>query len=439
MDDSTAETVLALQLEDLATILAADKETSEDGTGNSDQRTAIKLYRDQLQDRARFLADRRMSLSIIRAVQEDEAVLRTSTAREVAETNDRQVAQRLAGVQPSQRRMLMAPRQEDVSEATVAHITTYNTIAPIPASSIFPVCSSDFHQDHPENNLKKRRRRTVENTEDTASEDERAVKRSRGVIDKPTPNIPDQIVTSDIPTGPTRKRKRSIGDNARSSEQAVASDPHVTTSCAHPSTIGEEPGIGEDVTGQGQDSIASESSKRLRTEPPSETASDRESGCVVCGDFGLYTDLVETPCSHEYCRGCLTAFFEAAVKDGSIFPPRCCGQEVSLGMAATFLSQELLSKVTERTQEEATPNATYCSKPTCSVYIPLSSIELGHGICRRCGTRTCCRCKKIAHFDACIEDHDLECVRELARKEGWQACYKCHAMIELNFGCNHMT
>lgn len=45
-----------------------------------------------------------------------------------------------------------------------------------------------------------------------------------------------------------------------------------------------------------------------------------------------------------------------------------------------------------------------------------------------------------AHKDEpCPEDAELKDVMNLAKKEGWQICYQCNNMVELNFGCNHMT
>ncbi len=438
MDDATAETVLSLQLEDLDGILAGEEATEEIGEV-TDQRLAVTLYRDQLRERVSSLADRRMSLSIGSAVWQDGVLLTTSRAHEFAATRDRIVAQRLAGVPQVQCPLPNALPQTDLSDATIRHVAAYNAAAPIPVGSIFPVISSEHEHQSLGSMSKKRTRHHTANTEDASYDEQRALKRTKNTHHHSTSDTLEHAVARDIPKSPPRKRKRSTSNDVQTHEQAAASTISGTAYSEQFSDIDGVRSIQADLRAQEEESAGINPNKRIRAAALGQPAAEPESACIVCGDPGLYADLVKAPCEHSYCTDCITGFFEAGVKDGSVFPPKCCGQEIPLSIAAAYLSEDLVTKVNERAQANTSPNATYCAQPYCSVYIPPSNVELGHGTCPKCSTRTCCRCRKEARFGDCVKDEDLERVRELAKKEGWQACYDCNALIELNFGCNHMT
>lgn len=42
-------------------------------------------------------------------------------------------------------------------------------------------------------------------------------------------------------------------------------------------------------------------------------------------------------CKHTYCPGCVSIMFSNATKNEASFPPKCCGQEISLKEAACCL------------------------------------------------------------------------------------------------------
>jgi hypothetical protein len=91
--------------------------------------------------------------------------------------------------------------------------------------------------------------------------------------------------------------------------------------------------------------------------------------------------------------------------------------------------------------EFTTHNRVYCSNADCSKFIPPAQIEwdTAKAYCTSCETETCCHCKQWFHTGECEEDTGLNAVIELAAAQGWQRCPQCKAMVELRFGCYHMT
>lgn len=117
--------------------------------------------------------------------------------------------------------------------------------------------------------------------------------------------------------------------------------------------------------------------------------------CAACNDKNAAYDMIQAYCPHWFCKDCITHLVKDALKDQSLFPPRCCR-------------------------------------------IPIPPQVLGYvGICHTCHARTCTLCKRIAHDGPCL-DEETE-IMELAKQSGWQQCPKCHHLIELNTGCNHIT
>lgn len=47
--------------------------------------------------------------------------------------------------------------------------------------------------------------------------------------------------------------------------------------------------------------------------------------------------------------------------------------------------------------------------------------------------------KNEYHRNDCPSDPALQATLSLATNQGWQRCYKCKAMVELDLGCYHMT
>ncbi|KAI1802360.1 IBR finger domain-containing protein [Daldinia bambusicola] len=161
--------------------------------------------------------------------------------------------------------------------------------------------------------------------------------------------------------------------------------------------------------------------------------------CLACGETTEVTRLVKAPCGHEYCLRCLAQLFRNATTDETLYPPRCCRQEIPLRPNERFLPNDIVTTFREKAVEFSTTNRTYCHRPTCSVFIHPNTYVNNVATCHACQSRTCVTCKRQSHDGDCPYDEDLQQVMRLAREQGWQRCANCRAMVELNTGCNHIT
>jgi hypothetical protein len=161
--------------------------------------------------------------------------------------------------------------------------------------------------------------------------------------------------------------------------------------------------------------------------------------CEACREEKKFFDVARVPCRHEYCRACLEDLFETAMTDESLFPPRCCRQPIPMVVVRIFLKSELVQAFEKKKVEFETPNRTYCSLPTCSAFINAQNIRDEVASCLECGSMTCITCKAAAHRGDCPNDSSLQQVLDTARENGWQRCYSCWRLVELDHGCNHMT
>lgn len=85
------------------------------------------------------------------------------------------------------------------------------------------------------------------------------------------------------------------------------------------------------------------------------------------------------PCRHAYCIGCLKQLFQASMQDETLMPPRCCNQEISITLAK--LTAKETDQFNAKRLEYSTTDRLYCSQPTCSTFIPPSSIVNSVGTC----------------------------------------------------------
>lgn len=161
--------------------------------------------------------------------------------------------------------------------------------------------------------------------------------------------------------------------------------------------------------------------------------------CEACQEHKRFWDVARAPCAHEYCRECTAELFEAALKDDSRFPPRCCRRNIVSAEVRMLVEPELIKAYEKKLVEFETPNRTYCCMQSCSAFIPPAEIERDVGTCASCGAQTCTTCKSAAHGGDCPNDPALQMVLDAGRENQWQRCHACWAMVELHLGCNHMT
>ncbi|KUJ11856.1 uncharacterized protein LY89DRAFT_653328 [Mollisia scopiformis] len=162
--------------------------------------------------------------------------------------------------------------------------------------------------------------------------------------------------------------------------------------------------------------------------------------CTACQDTFIFCELGRASCGHEYCRGCLHELFSASITDDSLFPPRCCRQPITCGGGMRlFLTTDLVRQYEAKKVEFETADRTYCSNTTCSIFIRIEHIAKEKAYCPECSTLTCVICKSGSHLGDCPEDTALQQVLETAQENGWQRCFNCRRLVELEIGCNHMT
>lgn len=165
---------------------------------------------------------------------------------------------------------------------------------------------------------------------------------------------------------------------------------------------------------------------------------DLGAACLACEDALSPNEQLHAPCGDTYCRECITRLFKSAMKDDSLFPPKCCGEHIPFNLVKHFFSPGSSALFDDREIELSTVDRTYCADPSCSAFIKAGYIKDGKAKCPICSLRTCAICKAVAHKYDCPEDPAAKTLMALAKKEGLKQCHACKFMIELTTGCNHM-
>lgn len=166
---------------------------------------------------------------------------------------------------------------------------------------------------------------------------------------------------------------------------------------------------------------------------------EADTQCCVCFDYYRRSKITRLKCSHLYCTGCLKGLFVRATSDLSLFPPKCCRQDIPLCFIKSELSSGERRKFKRAEVEFTTECKTYCSNSNCREFIPPSSIISDRATCRACRSVTCTMCQNPAHGGDCPDDQALQATLSLAGSRGWKRCYRCRSMVELSTGCNHIT
>lgn len=154
--------------------------------------------------------------------------------------------------------------------------------------------------------------------------------------------------------------------------------------------------------------------------------------CDACGDMA--TNYLCAPCGiHYYCKNCTTQLFDFAMTDESLFPSRCCRQEIPLDLARSILTPAKAQDFAAKWIELSTLDRTYCHNPTCQKFIAPTSIDGEKATCS-CALVTCAVCKKQAHIGDCPRDPAHDLFLAAAKEAGFQQCFNCLRMLELSVG-----
>lgn len=150
--------------------------------------------------------------------------------------------------------------------------------------------------------------------------------------------------------------------------------------------------------------------------------------------------LLVNSCDHAYCYDCVRELCLGAIRDEELYPPRCCAQPFPPPTANQVLDHHELEAFTQKESEHTAENRMYCAEPGCSTFIPQSAIQSDAGTCPECQKETHLPCRSLSHPGVdCPLDTTLQTVLSMASAQGWQRCYNCRAMVELNVGCNHIS
>ncbi|CAG8931546.1 unnamed protein product [Penicillium salamii] len=159
--------------------------------------------------------------------------------------------------------------------------------------------------------------------------------------------------------------------------------------------------------------------------------------CTSCMEDVLGRDMVWSACDHPYCAKCALYMLEESFKKGIIFPPRCCDGFLLFETKKHLFTTEIWARFELETTKSNDPSPLYCYDPRCSAYIPPQH----RGACQNCTKKTCVKCIRAKHRGPCDlrgTDQDRQ-LKELALENSWRRCEGCGHMVELKFGCNHMT
>ena len=175
------------------------------------------------------------------------------------------------------------------------------------------------------------------------------------------------------------------------------------------------------------------------TLPQTGSTPQQRPSCISCSDE-IEARSFTALCKHSYCDDCLASYVKIALEPAGIFPPACCNLPITLQLAQANLDHDLVKRWQKKHSEIAESCSLVGARSGCCVIIPPEKIVDGLGHCLACNNYTCRRCRMQAHKSGpCPKDAELRDAMNLAKKQGWQTCYRCGEMIELNFGCNHMT
>ena len=171
----------------------------------------------------------------------------------------------------------------------------------------------------------------------------------------------------------------------------------------------------------------------------------RHSECTSCFDDVPQKKAVNLPCCHKYCLTCFSQLINTAIANEDTFPPQCCLQEIPRSTLRLHLSSKQMADFDQKSFEYAVSIGSryYCARPDCARWINTRLSQTSGGIlkCSYCSFHTCGFCRGPQHtgHEECSHDYGLDATLEEAERAGWQRCYNCRAMVELNTGCRHIT
>ena len=160
--------------------------------------------------------------------------------------------------------------------------------------------------------------------------------------------------------------------------------------------------------------------------------------CTSCFEDFSGHETAKLPCTHSYCKPCLTALVTTALQNESSYPPKCCLTEIPLQTCLLPLDTKQRETYKEKAAEYSIPaqDRWYCPNAKCLKWISPSKIQRNQHLsqrCPHCATKICTICRGSAHRESaeCPQDFGLEATINLAVMEGWRRCIKCRTIVEV--------
>ena len=166
--------------------------------------------------------------------------------------------------------------------------------------------------------------------------------------------------------------------------------------------------------------------------------------CTGCFEDIDLKEVAVLPCRHSYCSNCFNHFIKTSLSSETTFPPKCCLQEVPRRILAAHLDTKAMAIYEAKSLEFAIAigNRYYCAAPECAKWIDPRRAKTSNGEleCSHCTMKMCTTCRGAGHGASqnCPRDFGLDATLREAELRGWQRCYNCRAMVELDTGCRHM-
>lgn len=200
---------------------------------------------------------------------------------------------------------------------------------------------------------------------------------------------------------------------------------------------------------------------------PEETSKGKtfKETCVICYE-GITVDKMFSVdgCFHRFCFSCMKQHVEVKLLGGktATCPSDGCKSEVKMDCCAKFLDPKLVEVMIQRKKEGSinVSDKVYCPYPKCSELMAKAEVfeytkqffvgteQSPARKCMKCGLFFCMQCKVPWHYKDTCEDFSKSkryqnagdgMLKSLAQSKRWRQCIRCNNMVELAFGCYHIT
>lgn len=167
---------------------------------------------------------------------------------------------------------------------------------------------------------------------------------------------------------------------------------------------------------------------------------------MVCWEDLPARKTAKLKCGHRMCNSCLKRSFKLSITDPQHMPPTCCNTDpVPLKHVDRLFDINFKKTWNKKFAEFTARHRIYCPKRSCGEFIRPDHVHhtpdgRKYGKCPKCATKVCVQCNGKWHRERdCPKDEETVRLLAQAKEEGWQRCYKCRVLVELQEGCNHMT